>query len=202
MLYFFILEFNYLSMHKNRGEKSISYQLWISAAALDHTASRLYTTPKIRYWQKPITASPQLTQNLHIRASNLQWTSSILLSLIRNIYFKEHKTEFCVTFSYPQIFILWGIKPNISHLFWRWEQMKAVGPVCLSLLQWLSFWVWILLRGFTQLCLKTICIYGLRTFVKQTWNSIKRIETFRSSVFHKFKKNYFYFQYLLEFFSS
>lgn len=141
--------------------------------------------------KRTITASPQLTQNLQIRASNLQWTSSILLSLITNIYFKEHKTEFCVTFSYPQMFLFWGIKLNISHPFWRWEQVKAIGPVCLCLLQWLSFWVWILLRGFTQLCLKKICIYGLRTFVKQTWNSIKRIETFRSFIFHKLLQNVF-----------
>lgn len=132
MLYFFILEFNYLSVHKNRGEKSISYQLWISAAALDHTASRLYTTPKIRYWQKPITASPQLTQNLHIRASHLQWTSSILLSLIRNIYFKEHKTEFCVTFSYPQIFIFLGDKAEYFASFLKMRTNES-SRSCLSL---------------------------------------------------------------------
>lgn len=62
ILYFFTLEVNYWSVYKNRGEKSISYNLWVPAAVLDHTAMKLYTIAKIWHLQKSITRSPQLTK--------------------------------------------------------------------------------------------------------------------------------------------
>lgn len=86
ILYFFMLDVNYRSLCKNRGEKSISCPLfWIALLQI--------VTPRLEYGTNK--------------------------NCITRGFFKEFKSEFFVTFSYPTDISYLEVKVNILHLFWR-----------------------------------------------------------------------------------